>query len=308
MSRPPLVVRRASPRAAAWALRVLWRFGRPHTLIGTSLSIVGLYVIAASLDRASSAVDLLWTLLAGLCVNVFITGINQIEDVEIDRLNKPWLPIAAGDLSLDAARRIVAAAAIAPVLMAVTQGVAETVAVGVGARHRLGLLVPPAAAQALPGAGRGLDHLRALAGGQPRRMAPLRGHAGQRGRVGAHRGDRALLVRHRRAQGRARHRGRPALRDRHLLRAPRAPPGAGRRRRRPHPRRAGDGDRRAAAPRRRQRGRARGRAPPRPGRAVALGAARRPRRPARLRRLLPARVAALLLRVPARPARLRRRL
>ena len=63
-----------------------------------------------------------WTLVAGLCVNVFITGINQIEDVEIDRLNKPWLPIAAGDLSLEAARRIVAVAAIAPVAMAITQG------------------------------------------------------------------------------------------------------------------------------------------------------------------------------------------
>jgi homogentisate phytyltransferase/homogentisate geranylgeranyltransferase len=131
MSRPPLAVGRARPRAAAWALRVLWRFGRPHTLIGTSLSIVGLYAIAASLHRASSVVDLLWTLLAGLCVNVFIVGINQIEDVEIDRLNKPWLPIAAGDLSLEAARRIVAVAAIAPVLMAVTQGAAELVAVTV---------------------------------------------------------------------------------------------------------------------------------------------------------------------------------
>ena len=64
-------------------------------------------------------------------MNVFITGINQIEDVEIDRLNKPWLPIAAGDLSLEAARRIVAVAAIAPLLMAVTQGVEELVAVGV---------------------------------------------------------------------------------------------------------------------------------------------------------------------------------
>jgi homogentisate phytyltransferase/homogentisate geranylgeranyltransferase len=110
---------------------VLWRFGRPHTLIGTSLSIVGLYVIAASLDRASSVVDLLWTLLAGACVNVFIVGINQVEDVEIDRVNKPWLPIAAGDLSLDAARRIVAVAAIAPLAMAVTQGVVEVVAVAV---------------------------------------------------------------------------------------------------------------------------------------------------------------------------------
>jgi homogentisate phytyltransferase / homogentisate geranylgeranyltransferase len=131
MSRPPVAVGRARPRAVVWAVRVLWRFARPHTLIGTSLSILALYAIAASLDRASGVVDLLWTLLAGACVNVFITGLNQIEDVEIDRLNKPWLPIAAGDLSLNAARRIVAVAAIAPVAMAVTQGVTELVAVSV---------------------------------------------------------------------------------------------------------------------------------------------------------------------------------
>jgi homogentisate phytyltransferase / homogentisate geranylgeranyltransferase len=131
MSRPPVAVGRVRPRAAVSALGVLWRFSRPHTLIGTSLSIVALYVIAASVDRASSAPDLLWTLLAGACVNVFIVGINQVEDVDIDRLNKPWLPIAAGDLSLDAGRRIVGVAAIAPVAMAVTQGLAELMAVSV---------------------------------------------------------------------------------------------------------------------------------------------------------------------------------
>ena len=70
--------RRLVPRAALGALGVLWRFSRPHTLIGTSLSIVALYAIAASLDRASGAADLLWTLLAGACVNVFIVGINQV--------------------------------------------------------------------------------------------------------------------------------------------------------------------------------------------------------------------------------------
>jgi homogentisate phytyltransferase/homogentisate geranylgeranyltransferase len=131
MSRPQVAVGRVRPRAAVSALGVLWRFSRPHTLIGTSLSIVALYAIAASLHRASSAADLLWTLLAGACVNVFIVGVNQVEDVEIDRLNKPWLPIAAGDLSLEAGRRVVAAAALAPVAMAVTQGVTELVAVTV---------------------------------------------------------------------------------------------------------------------------------------------------------------------------------
>jgi homogentisate phytyltransferase / homogentisate geranylgeranyltransferase len=131
MSRPPVAAGRVRPRAAVGALGVLWRFSRPHTLIGTSLSIVSLYLIAASLDRASGAADLLWTLLAGACVNVFIVGINQVEDVEIDRVNKPWLPIAAGDLSLEAGRRIVAVAAVTPLAMAATQGPAELIAVTV---------------------------------------------------------------------------------------------------------------------------------------------------------------------------------
>ncbi len=32
-----------------------------------------------------------------LCGNGFIVGINQIYDVEIDVISKPFLPIAAGD-------------------------------------------------------------------------------------------------------------------------------------------------------------------------------------------------------------------
>lgn len=131
MSRPPAAVARVRPRAAVSALAVLWRFARPHTLIGTWLSILALYAIAAAVDRASNAGDLLLTLAAGACVNVFIVGINQIEDVEIDRLNKPWLPIAAGELAPEAARRIVAAAAVIPLAMAATQGAVELVAVGV---------------------------------------------------------------------------------------------------------------------------------------------------------------------------------
>jgi len=95
---------------------VLWRFARPHTIVGTTLSVLALYAIAATrfaggaLD--SEPLDLLWTLLAAWCVNVFIVGVNQLEDVEIDRVNKPFLPIAAGDLSLAAGRRIVIVCAV----------------------------------------------------------------------------------------------------------------------------------------------------------------------------------------------------
>ena len=108
-------------------------------------------------------------------MNVFITGINQVEDVEIDRLNKPWLPIAAGDLSLEAARRIVAVAAIAPIAMAITQGTAETVAVGVALAVGCRLLLPPLRLKRFAALAAGVDHLRALARGQPRRVAAHRG-------------------------------------------------------------------------------------------------------------------------------------
>jgi homogentisate phytyltransferase / homogentisate geranylgeranyltransferase len=112
------------------AVQVLWRFGRPHTLIGTALSVLGLYTIAAAERGGGTGIgDLACTLLAGLTVNVAIVGVNQITDVEIDRVNKPWLPIAAGDLSLPAAGWIVAACTAIPLGLALTQGAVETVAV-----------------------------------------------------------------------------------------------------------------------------------------------------------------------------------
>ncbi|CAN0387979.1 unnamed protein product, partial [Ectocarpus sp. 13 AM-2016] len=39
-----------------------------------------------------------------LLINVFITGLNQITDVEIDKVNKPYLPIPAGNLTSRAAK------------------------------------------------------------------------------------------------------------------------------------------------------------------------------------------------------------
>ena len=129
------------------ALRAFWRFTRPHTIIGTAASIAGLYVICVDavpgLTLVGGAGNLAWTLLAGFCVNVYIVGVNQLEDVEIDRLNKPFLPLAAGDMSFAAARRIVVAAAVIPVVLALTQGVVETVAVLAGLAAGAAYSLPP---------------------------------------------------------------------------------------------------------------------------------------------------------------------
>lgn len=41
-----------------------------------------------------------YAMVPALLMNLYITGLNQITDVEIDKINKPDLPIAAGDLSV----------------------------------------------------------------------------------------------------------------------------------------------------------------------------------------------------------------
>jgi homogentisate phytyltransferase/homogentisate geranylgeranyltransferase len=105
---------------------LLWRFGRPHTMVGTALSVLGIFALVSPLPAWW---DLVLTLMAAWAVNVFITGINQLEDVEIDEVNKPFLPVAAGDLSPRAGRRIVVAAAVIPIALAATQGLLELGAV-----------------------------------------------------------------------------------------------------------------------------------------------------------------------------------
>jgi homogentisate phytyltransferase / homogentisate geranylgeranyltransferase len=47
------------------------------------------------------------TLVACLCGNVYIVGLNQLEDVEIDRINKPDLPLASGEFTQSMGRNIV---------------------------------------------------------------------------------------------------------------------------------------------------------------------------------------------------------
>jgi homogentisate phytyltransferase / homogentisate geranylgeranyltransferase len=134
--------------APARAATVLWRFSRPHTVIGTAVSVVGLFAISVDaigggVDGGQAAFHLFWTLVAGLSVNVFIVGINQITDVEIDRVNKPFLPIAAGDLSLERAWLIVAAAGLLPVVLALTQGALELAAVLAALAVGTAYSVPP---------------------------------------------------------------------------------------------------------------------------------------------------------------------
>ena len=88
-------------------LRALYRFTRPHTIRGTVLaSVAG--TIRALVDTPGAIATADWGamlpraavgMVALLLGNAFIVGINQIFDRDIDVLNKPFLPVASGEMS-----------------------------------------------------------------------------------------------------------------------------------------------------------------------------------------------------------------
>ena len=88
-------------------LSVMWRFTRPHTIIGSALAIPSLHILAAPSYAEALTVrsicSMLYAMVPALLMNLYITGLNQITDVEIDKINKPNLPIAKGDLSVKSA-------------------------------------------------------------------------------------------------------------------------------------------------------------------------------------------------------------
>ena len=80
---------------------VLWRLARPHTLIGSAVAIPSLHLFAAPSWSAALVHPRTWYSIVAcwipsLLMNLYITGLNQITDVDIDRINKPNLVLAAG--------------------------------------------------------------------------------------------------------------------------------------------------------------------------------------------------------------------
>lgn len=113
------------------SLYSFWKFARPHTVFGTTFSILGLYLIvwsdrSLSLDNpqaiALSLFSAVLTWLACFCGNVYIVGLNQLEDVAIDKINKPKLPLASGEFSQDLGKTIVICTGLFALLLSLFQG------------------------------------------------------------------------------------------------------------------------------------------------------------------------------------------
>jgi heme O synthase-like polyprenyltransferase len=96
-------------QAGSWKakFRAMYKFTRPHTIRGTILaSIAG--TTRALIDTPGAIANANWGfmlpraaigMVALLLGNAFIVGINQIYDEDIDKVNKPFLPVASGEMS-----------------------------------------------------------------------------------------------------------------------------------------------------------------------------------------------------------------
>ncbi|XP_044970928.1 probable homogentisate phytyltransferase 1, chloroplastic isoform X2 [Hordeum vulgare subsp. vulgare] len=97
----------ANDSASIWnpistSLDAFYRFSRPHTVIGTALSIVSVSLLAVEGLSDISPLFLTGSLeavVSALFMNIYIVGLNQLSDIDIDKVNKPTLPLASGEYS-----------------------------------------------------------------------------------------------------------------------------------------------------------------------------------------------------------------
>ncbi len=99
-----------------------WKFSRPHTIMGTSLSVLGLYLITLGVTSTKFSglhiSQILATWIACISGNIYIVGLNQLEDIDIDKINKPDLPLASGEFTSKQGQLIVIIAGIVALALA----------------------------------------------------------------------------------------------------------------------------------------------------------------------------------------------
>ncbi|KAL8103285.1 hypothetical protein AgCh_027732 [Apium graveolens] len=97
-------------------------FSRPYSAICTIIGISSVSLLPlTSVGDFSSAyfVGLLQALIPFLCANIYTSAINQLVDVDIDKVNKPYLPLVSGEFSMGEGRAIVSALTFTCLAMAI---------------------------------------------------------------------------------------------------------------------------------------------------------------------------------------------
>jgi homogentisate phytyltransferase/homogentisate geranylgeranyltransferase len=87
-------------------IRHLWLFIRPQTILASGTSVVMLYIITA--HNAHYWPSWFWlSLMSAILCNIFITGYNQLTDIQLDKSNSPKMPLPSDALTMKVGRIIV---------------------------------------------------------------------------------------------------------------------------------------------------------------------------------------------------------
>ncbi|KAJ6856363.1 homogentisate phytyltransferase 1 [Populus alba x Populus x berolinensis] len=103
-------------------LHSFYQFSRPHTVIGTLIGITSVSLLPVETISELSPtffMGLLKALVPSVLMNIYVVGLNQLFDVEIDKVNKPYLPLASGDFSMRTGVAIVSASLLASFAMGI---------------------------------------------------------------------------------------------------------------------------------------------------------------------------------------------
>jgi homogentisate phytyltransferase / homogentisate geranylgeranyltransferase len=88
-------------------------FGRPHTLIATTMNIILLHFYTSKFYPEKIVLGKSIVLLVSLLAfNVAVVGLNQVYDLEVDKISKPYLPLASGSMKMNDAYVIIAFASL----------------------------------------------------------------------------------------------------------------------------------------------------------------------------------------------------
>jgi 4-hydroxybenzoate polyprenyltransferase len=94
--------------------KVYWKLARPFTLLPPITSILCGAIVASAVKHARFRMaPVILAVFAIAFLNAGSNGLNQIYDVAADRINKPWRPLPAGQLTFRQAWTFVVIACVA---------------------------------------------------------------------------------------------------------------------------------------------------------------------------------------------------
>ncbi|XP_052730524.1 glycinol 4-dimethylallyltransferase [Vigna angularis] len=96
-------------------MAVLYQFINPYAMYGRSSAAISASLVAVQCLSDITPlffIGLLQALIPHLFMDLYVNGVNQVFDFEIDKINKPYLPLVAGKISFRSCAIIVALSAI----------------------------------------------------------------------------------------------------------------------------------------------------------------------------------------------------